>query len=192
MKNLVDMFALGLCDAIKEIGILYFEIAVVGSDKTAFREKVYCYELYHQLRIKLRNFPLFIYGEPDKGGHPNFKKIGRKIPDFIVHKPQSHDFNLTVIEVKSHRSSTKRFEKDIDTVCKLVRDPELHYSWGVLLIVGGKEFKKRFLDKFDEFVLPNEQIVLLWHQNAKSKPIQKRGPKGSPFQRYCAIESLKK
>ncbi|MDF1539400.1 MAG: hypothetical protein P1Q69_10920 [Candidatus Thorarchaeota archaeon] len=181
MKHLFEKFTRGLSTSIENIGNLCFEIVIANSSKVAFRERVYCYELYHQLRNTLNAFPLFIYGEPDKGSHPDFKAIGRKSPDFIIHEPGNHGSNLAVLEVKSHLSSTKRFNKDIDTVCKFVRDDKIDYKWGLLLIVGGNDFKKRFLRKFDDDISSDEQIILLWHKAAKTKPIQIRGPETSLF-----------
>ena len=46
---------------------------MAGTDELAIRERIFCYEFYHQLRLVATDarFPYMI-GEPelDKGGHP--------------------------------------------------------------------------------------------------------------------------
>src|SRR4030043_1988755 len=77
----------------------YFQIPTAGSDELIYRERVYCYELYHQLRIALGDdFSYKLDGEVDKAGHLSIR--GGKKPDFIVHIPDEMDRNLVVIEVK--------------------------------------------------------------------------------------------
>ena len=79
----------------------YFQIQFAGSNELKFRERVYCYELYHQLRNILGDeFRYKLDGEVDKEGHPFYPKLGPKKPDLIVHVPHDMDWNLAVIEVK--------------------------------------------------------------------------------------------
>ena len=44
----------------------YFQLPVADAEG-AYRERVYCYELYHQLRSEWRDFPFSLGGEVDKG-----------------------------------------------------------------------------------------------------------------------------
>jgi hypothetical protein len=68
-----------------------------------YRERVYCYELYHQLRRRLdreTEFPYALNGEVDKRSHPVLRELElEKIPDFLVHDPGTPE-NLVVMEVK--------------------------------------------------------------------------------------------
>ena len=56
--------------ATSRIGRVYFALPVCGMPTPIKRERVYCYELYHQLRC----LPLdtTVTAEPDKRGHPSF------------------------------------------------------------------------------------------------------------------------
>ena len=50
----------------------YFELPQAEADRV-YRERVYCYELYHQMRCRWGRFPYSLGGEIDKGGHPIFR-----------------------------------------------------------------------------------------------------------------------
>lgn len=72
-----------------------------------FRERVYCYELYHQLRLALpANFLYTLQGEVDKMGHPII--TGGVKPDFILHKSGTMNDNFLVIEVKPLNNTRSR------------------------------------------------------------------------------------
>ena len=67
------------------------------------RERVFCYELYHQIRCLQKESGLTdfnIHGEIDKRGHGLFKKDDRNNPDFIFHVPGVMEENLVIIEAK--------------------------------------------------------------------------------------------
>jgi hypothetical protein len=107
-----------LLDASKEIHGDYFRLAVAGAASTIFRERVYCYELYHQWRaIWPENSCYSICGETDKRKHPFVRglHLTDKIPDFLVHCPglMTSSDNLIVMEVKSHGSSPASILEDL-------------------------------------------------------------------------------
>ncbi len=58
------------------IGNDYMLLPIAGAPLPIYRERVYCYELYHQLRVEMdRNqervdFPYSLGGEIDKRAHP--------------------------------------------------------------------------------------------------------------------------
>lgn len=83
--------------ASQAVGAPYFLLPIAGRDHPIKRERVYCYELYHQLRDALRGSELTLTGEPDKRGHPDFPAIN---PDFILHTPGHHRDNSAVVEVE--------------------------------------------------------------------------------------------
>ena len=65
----------------------------------AHRERVYCYEFYHQLRRRLGQVSQYqVAGEIDKAGVRN--EVEDLKPDLVVHQPGNHLGNYSVFEVK--------------------------------------------------------------------------------------------
>jgi hypothetical protein len=87
-----------------------------GSRKEIYREKVYCYELYHQLRTGWDEIetPYVLNGEVDKQGHPYFGDDDGLQPDLLIHVPRSHD-NFAVVEIKPCNGRRTGIDKDLDT-----------------------------------------------------------------------------
>ena len=102
IESYFEYFIECLIEATGKIESHYFQLPVAGDERPIFRERVYCYELYHQLRCTLvDDFPYVLDGEVDKAGHPILRtELGAKKPDFIVHMPGQMDQNLVVIEVR--------------------------------------------------------------------------------------------
>ena len=117
----------------------YFELPIDGGDRI-FRERVYCYELYHRMRLtgifNSRDFVLS--GEVDKSGHPHLPDGQKRIPDFIVHSPGCMRKNHAVIEVKSARVFDDGRMDDIDTAFKslLFFINKFSYDRGIFLVFG--------------------------------------------------------
>ena len=60
-----------LVNATEKIGDKYFRLPVAYDEEYVFRERAYCYELYHQIReILPEDFPYILSGEVNKAGHP--------------------------------------------------------------------------------------------------------------------------
>jgi len=104
------------------------------------QERVLCYELYHQLRLMEEAGeadwrPARFQGERNKRAQHLF--VGKQaIPDFLLHEPGSHEFNLAVVEVKSSSAGWKSIMRD---VCKLARfADEVAYKERILLLFNGK------------------------------------------------------
>ncbi len=142
MEGRLRIFTEALAEATRHISERYFSLAVAGSPIPTLRERVYCYELYHQLRVLLpcdERFPYTLHGEVDKIKHPFiYDIVGRKIPDFIVHIPgQMGEWaNLAVVEVKSCGADTGDIEKDVDTLNLFLRFAGYHTA--ISLIYGGE------------------------------------------------------
>ena len=107
-------FRHALDTAIAQLPQPYFQVQRHGIEP-AWRERAYCYELYHLLRCHLPdNFPFTLHGEIDKAGHEDitrhFGRRKRPNPDFILHSPgaRGQAANFAVIEVKRLRSRDKR------------------------------------------------------------------------------------
>lgn len=100
-----------LLRASSQVGPEYFQLPVAGREEPDYRERVYCYELYHLWRCHWRQgFPFSLSGEVDKQHHPLIR--GGAKPDFLVHIP-GHMSNLLVIEVKPRNAAVKRIADDL-------------------------------------------------------------------------------
>ena len=145
----------------------YFMLPVAGSPDGIWRERVYCYELYHQLRNAWpKDFPYSLGGEVDKSAHPLLldPAIHSKKPDFIIHSPGSMDRNLIIMEVKT-TARMSEVEKDIQTL-KGFKEVA-NYQAGVLLIFGlngGAVTKLK--SKIRELGVPLTEFYLLHHEQA--------------------------
>ena len=61
------------------------------------RERAFCYELYHQLRlVQGEEHILTLNGEIDKRGHMDYENIDKKNPDFVFHIPGEIHANTIV------------------------------------------------------------------------------------------------
>lgn len=116
----------------------YFQLPIAAGD-AVYRERVYCYELYHCLRRDWGDFPFSLGGEIDKSGHPLFRDgpYARAKPDFLTHRPGAMDANLGCVEVKSSVQSVEALIADLR---KLVWFREhAGYFGGILLIFGANQ-----------------------------------------------------
>lgn len=149
----------------------YFKLPVAYKDYV-YRERAYCYELYHQLRQLLpSNFPYTLSGEINKAGHPLIAPYcGQIIPDFLVHNPgqMGPDDNLVILEVKTIQgadfySDGKYFLKDLDTI-RCMTSIENGYYKGLILIFGSNndEKKKEIVNIF-KARNNNSNVLLLFH-----------------------------
>src|SRR5437867_7565620 len=91
--------------ASQQVGEEYMMLPVAGADPQ-YRERVYCYELYHQWRCQWpTRFPYALSGETDKRKHAHVrgKYLDDIKPDFLVHEPgnMDPDSNLLAVEVKA-------------------------------------------------------------------------------------------
>lgn len=90
----------GICDK-------YMLLPIDGLPLPIYRERVYCYELYHQLRLRMGDdFGYYLGGEVDKLNHPRMlhPTLQRAKPDLLVHDPGRMEGNLVVMEVKPVKS----------------------------------------------------------------------------------------
>src|SRR5882757_9488666 len=104
MQELTDL----LHTATASIEPGYFHLNVDGGDPV-YRERVYCYELYHQMRMRWpKDTPFYLNGEIDKAAHPILTEIGADFakPDLLVHRPGYMSGNYAIVEVKSPGASS--------------------------------------------------------------------------------------
>jgi len=108
-----------LC-ASEQVAPEYLQLPVAGKEGLEYRERVYCYELYHRWRCHWpEDFRFSLSGEVDKSGHPIIRKAPK--PDFLVHVPGRMS-NLLVVEVKPGNAETAQMRKDLKKLTRFLRD----------------------------------------------------------------------
>lgn len=113
MDQFSDIFA----SATAAVSAEYFYLPYDGGDGV-YRERVYCYELYHQLRSRWPKDTTYrLTGEVDKASHPILAEFGadRMKPDLLVHRPGYME-NYAIVEVKSAPPSAAGLRKDLATL----------------------------------------------------------------------------
>jgi hypothetical protein len=108
-----------LC-ASAQIGPEYFQLPVAGKEEPEYRERVYCYELYHRWRMHWPDgFAFTLSGEIDKNKHPIIR--GQPKPDFLVHIPGQMT-NLLIVEVKPANGDRADMVGDLKKLTRFRRD----------------------------------------------------------------------
>lgn len=137
-----------LKEATKAISSEYFQLQIAGRGDPSYRERVYCYELYHQMRLRWpEGFQYSLSGEVDKSGHPLIRgnKLDRIKPDFLVHIPGHMGNNELVMEIKPVNGKPQGIIKDLETLtafrCKAL------YKRAILLFYGSGERESENLIK---------------------------------------------
>jgi hypothetical protein len=163
---MIERFLQLLSEASAAIPPHYFNLPVAGQADAIYRERVYCYELYHQLRTLLESLepddPLTEFAlnaEIDKQHHPF---IEHHMPDYVFHVPGIMERNLVVIEVKPINARPEGIRKDMETLAYFTSD-EVGYECGIQLVYGDNE---RGLELFGrEFPKDNPKLRLFWHRS---------------------------
>ena len=170
-----------LCAAAGGIRPLYFQLPVAGREDPQYRERVYTYELYHQLRIRWsgRLEAYSLGGEVDKTGHPLIRgnDLDRAKPDFIVHVPGYMELNLAVVEVKAALPSARDVTRDLAKLVAFCDPQRGHYTLGVYLVYGTRpgdvpELLTRCRAALDALDTPTDQLQLLLHSRPSQEPVR--------------------
>ena len=162
---MVDAFTRLLMTATARIPELYFQLPIADQDDPIYRERVYCDELYHQMRILLDADAscggYALSGEIDKQGHPIIRPCS---PDLVFHVPGDMESNIAVVEVKPANGSIKGIRKDLETLSYFV-DEAVRYQVGVHLVYGGYEDDlEKFAAEFERVASPHLQLY--WHRRS--------------------------
>lgn len=138
MQHHMERLRRMLTTATERIEEDYFQLPVADAD-VVYRERVYCYELYHQLRCLWDDFPFRLGGEIDKSGHPHFQDgpYSQAKPDLLVHLPRRMGNNLAAIEVKPCDRDVKAFKDDLEKLTWFCQHAE--YFCGVFLVYGAPD-----------------------------------------------------
>jgi hypothetical protein len=145
MRQDLDLLRNLLANATARIAPEYFLLPVAdaegGEPLVQYRERVYAYELYHQLRQTWPDhWPYSLAGEIDKRGHPIVRGgiLDNAKPDLLVHVSGQMDRNLAVIEIKPlrgqvYRGEREAFQRDMK---KLIAFREIGYRGAFLIAFG--------------------------------------------------------
>jgi hypothetical protein len=125
-----------LRDATAAIEPEYYRLRIYGGP-SIYRERVYCYELYHQMRCRWpskTSSRFYLNGEVDKKNHPTLSKLGvGGIPDLLVHGPGYMERNHAIIEVKNS-DARGGFDTDLEKLTSFVNDAG--YARAIYLVYG--------------------------------------------------------
>lgn len=167
-----EEFSVALDRSIVALEQRYFQINRFNA-KPTWRERAYCYELYHQLRHHLgEDFRYTLHGEIDKRGHKDICKEFNNIrpnPDFVAHDPGERK-NLVVMEVKPSTCNKIGAQKDINKLEIFIN--KIRYQHGIFLIFGSEKDVHKLVDKLiiNEELICNGQLCVLWHQRYRGLP----------------------
>jgi len=154
--------------ATQQVPEQYFKIAIDGGDPI-YRERVYCYELYHQLRcLWPSTTEYYLNGELDKAAHPILSDLGASgvKPDLLVHKPGYMSGNHAMIEVKTCLAETSGIAKDLRNLALF--KTKVGYERAVYLIFGYEaEAKVAQVRKVASAIGELPKIELWIHQQPK-------------------------
>jgi hypothetical protein len=176
-----ETFFTALFDSISKIDRQYYRVKLAYFNQTIYRENVYCYELYHQLRKHLgEEFPYILSGEGDKASHPEI--VDRCLEfksDLLIHQPGTvnEDSFLAILHVHSLDSAFRYPERLIENFNKMVcaTNVEGGYYRGIMLIYGddARELDRGIYDMYKNYCRGSyDKIILLFHNSINSKPVQ--------------------
>ena len=111
LRQLLNKLYMATTKVTEPFFILDIADASASQKIQVYRERVYAYEVYHQLRCLWDDFPFILNGEVDKKQHPHFEKF-EKVPDLLVHRQGTMCHNLAVVEIK--RFEANGFRQDLE------------------------------------------------------------------------------
>lgn len=162
-----------LASATADIGDEYFRLPVHGG-RLVYRERVYCYELYHQMRRRWPDDgPFRLNGEVDKAAHPVLSGLGASYakPDLLVHGPGDMGRNHAIIEVKSQMATLAGIAKDLRTLSLFRR--EVGYERAIYLIYGHGNLARVFegINRLTAEV-PELATIEVWAHHTQGSPAE--------------------
>lgn len=152
-------------------------------------ERVFCYELYHQIRILMDADPATFKGVRFQGElrkidlgpvlreRLGFGPLDREfVPDFLLHGPGDGDHQEIVMEVKCEAElSPSAAKKDLSKIQHFMT--QLHYKAGVFLAVNASpESVRRFCENPEHQdwlrkALPDRgRIYWVWKEHPRTRP----------------------
>ncbi|OUL09465.1 hypothetical protein B0533_04685 [Sedimentibacter sp. SX930] len=179
----VELFIQLISDSLENVGGEYYRLTTTYEPLGIVRERVFCYELYHQMRLGQYESGLTdvqIHGEIDKSGHVAFDRNARKNPDFVFHIPGMMQGNAIVVEVKGKIEGNYQegVYKDIVTLSKFTHNK--HYYHSGILIIYNYTYDE-FLRKIGEFLknrlqenkFPTDKIIIICKKSKSIPSVRK-------------------
>lgn len=171
MYRHLEVFRESLLISTRNVRDEYFNFRMAEVTEPRHLERVYCYELYHQLRNVLpSDFPFLVQNEIDKSNHPVID--GKPKPDFLFHIPERMDneSNLVIIEVKRESQTIAAIAQDLEKLIEFTND--YHYHMGIALIFGNiSELKKsNIILKYKQVCEGHFDKVKLYFHNEVGTP----------------------
>jgi hypothetical protein len=117
----------------------YFEQDTVNPSRKKYGERVFCYEFYHQLRLRSGELEgLTISGDTVKSSFQFPQLSQNRSPDILIHNFGNITDNQVVIEVKTAKDRGtvyKGIDKDLETLNLFTRE-DIDYQLGIYLLVN--------------------------------------------------------
>ena len=173
-------FEKALIYATEKIEEKYFLTKIIrmnGDEKSVYRERIYCYELYHQIKVVCKDVHMDIFAEYDKSGSSFYAgtSLQRVKPDFLLHLPGNTENNHIAMEVKSSAARRSDLQKDIEKLIKLTDDHR--FEFGVYLIYGKDAIIKG--DIASEYINNRPKIKIFIHNEVGVKAFALDDPQAS-------------
>jgi hypothetical protein len=176
-----DIFYTALNDAIVRIEKTFYNVKLVYFNQTIYRENVYCFELYHQLRKLLADEYIYsLSGKVDKASHPDIVERCLEFEcDFLIHQPGvvSSEASLAIMNVCSLDTAFRYHETLIEKFKQMncatsVKDG---YYRGIMLIYGNDkaDLDRGIYDLYKNYCRDAYQrVLLLYHNKINEKPVK--------------------
>lgn len=148
-QTMVDEYLNLIKEALDYVTDPYYNLKTTYEPSGIVRERVFCYELYHQMRRiqeNTRQNKLTLNGEIDKRGHKKFARKDQKNPDFVLHIPGEMIGNTIIVEVKGQIEPNGCL-KDFKTIKLFLHSYE--YKLGVFILYNHtiQELREKLLDR---------------------------------------------
>jgi len=149
----------------KSIKLSSFGLDTDDADIAKYQERPFAYDFYHQLKLLEEKKDVdfgkyYVHPEVDKEYQHYF--IKKKIPDFIIHTPNS-DNNLAVIELKL--TNNPNIEADLKKLVEFKNKtkPRLQYTYGIEVIIGRTIAIKKAIKKIQSLSkTEGTEIIIIW------------------------------
>ena len=144
----------------------YFCIPLHGLAEQKYRERVYCYELYHQLRCCTRqDVWCVLSGAKTQLPLPIFRRLfNRTMPDFLLHVPSEMGANVVVMNINPITARSQDIERDVKAL-KRFTTARASSRQAICLIYGDGESLDQFLSRMREAVFAKESLIVMWHRH---------------------------
>lgn len=156
---------------------LRYAIGRVGPGYYGYSERVYCYELYHFIRVAMhhsnihREHPnIFLHSEIVKVvlGEQQARNIGvyplqgQRSPDFILHEPDTAEHQIAAVEVKATPNVDYHgFIDDIKKLSELKESYNFELSIFHCINTGMDRLQQHLIRAIDEGIHFDREILLI-------------------------------